>query len=177
MVVRGFEHQTRRHQSRLNRPGNPFVGAPDRVAGRKSLSRKAELGSSNPLLGKGVEIVVAVGSIGSATRPFASQMKLPQPLARLAEIRGSTALIGAATPSATGTLFETLHALAQVINFGLDNFGGHIFDLREFADAEIEVGADLTPPVAPGWPPWRRGVCVRFDEGVCAGVCGGLWER
>ena len=71
----GFE--AARHQSRLNRPGNPFVGAPDRVAGRKSLSRKAELGSSNPFLGKGVEIVVAVGSIGSATWPFASQMKLP----------------------------------------------------------------------------------------------------
>ena len=76
-MARGFETKLGATNRASIVRGNPFAGAPDRAAGRKSLSRKAELGSSNPFLGKGVEIVVAVGSIGSATWPFASQMKLP----------------------------------------------------------------------------------------------------
>ena len=68
-----------------------------------------------------------------------SQVKLPQPLARFSEIPRRAKLICAAAPAAIGGSFETPHALAQVINFGLD-CRGHSFDLHELDDAEIRVG-------------------------------------
>src|SRR5262245_53917607 len=74
-----------------------------------------------------VEIVKTVSAVGGAARTLAAQVKLPQPLSRLAEILSSAALIGTAAPGAIGALFETLHALAQVIDFGLNNFGRHIW--------------------------------------------------
>jgi hypothetical protein len=70
-------------------------------------------------------------------------VKLPQPFARFPEIRGGSQHVGAATSSAPGVLFETLHALAEIEDGGLD-FRGHSFDLREHSTmAEIAAGADL----------------------------------
>jgi hypothetical protein len=76
------------------------------------------------LLSEDIQIVERVATILRAVRTFATQMKLPQPFARPPEILGSATLIRATAFGAAGGLFETPHALAQIIKVGMD-FGGH----------------------------------------------------
>jgi hypothetical protein len=83
------------------------------------------LHSGDVLLGEGVEVVEAVRPVCCAMRAFTTEVKLTQPFAALSEVFGRAALVSATAAGPRLGGLQALHALTEIMKFGLD-FGGHL---------------------------------------------------